>query len=60
MGGQEVSLPTSHIVAAGTIHTQGPCNPGVYTYSASVQSPLGQILAKAEQSRAFPSDDLVQ
>jgi hypothetical protein len=60
LGGQEVPLSVNHIVPVGAIHTQGPCNPGIYTYSAIVSNSIGHILAKATLSREFPSDEIHQ
>lgn len=60
MGGQDVALPSNGVLPTGTIRTFGPCNPGVYTYSVTVKSGSGQILARAEQSRTVPTDELVK
>ncbi len=60
MGGQDVAFPTTGVIPTGAIRTFGPCNPGVYTYRVTVKSRSGQILARAEQSRTVPSDELVK
>jgi hypothetical protein len=60
MGGQDVVLPSNGLLPTGTVRTFGPCNPGVYTYSVTVKSESGQILARAEQSRTVPNDEIVK
>lgn len=60
LGGQEVPLPRNGILPAGAVRTFGPCNAGVYKYSVTVKSAAGQILAKAQQSRSFPSDEVAE
>jgi hypothetical protein len=58
LGGQEVPLPRNGILPAGSIRTWAPCNPDTYSYSVAVKSAAGLILAKAQQSRSFPSDKI--
>ena len=58
MGGQELPIPEDGILPFGTIRTFGPCNPGVYTWTAFVKSAAGDILSEAHQARFYPTDDL--
>ena len=59
MGGQEVPLPESGLVAAGSARTYSPCNPGYYRWTAVFKSAAGQILGEAHQSRFFPTDEIL-
>jgi len=58
MGGQELPIPEDGILPSGTVRTFGPCNPGVYTWTALVKSATGKVLAEAHQARYYPTDDL--
>src|SRR4051812_43639950 len=43
-GGQEVELPRSGVIPAGSGSTMGPCNPGVYRWTAIFKSAAGVVL----------------
>jgi len=58
MGGQEIAIPEDGILASGMFRTFGPCNPGVYRWTALVKSSTGQILSEAHQARFYPTDEL--
>ena len=58
MGGQELQIPGDGILPYGAIRTFGPCNPGVYRWSAQAKSSTGQILSEAHQARVYPTDEL--
>ncbi len=58
MGGQELPIPEDGVLPSGTIRTFGPCNPGVYTWTALVKSASGETLSEAHQARYYPTDDL--
>jgi len=53
-GGQEVELPSSGQIAAGSATTMGPCNPGMYRWTAIFKSAGGQVLGEASSERPFP------
>jgi hypothetical protein len=59
LGGQEVELPASGIVAFGAARTFSPCNPGYYRWTAVFKSATGQILGQAQQSRFYPTDEIL-
>ena len=58
MGGQELPVPPNGILQFGTIRTFGPCNPGIYQWTAQVRSSTGEILSEAHQARFYPTDEL--
>ena len=58
MGGQELQIPGDGILPYGAIRTFGPCNPGVYRWTAQAKSSTGQILSEAHQARFYPTDEL--
>ncbi|MGV7215579.1 hypothetical protein [Bradyrhizobium sp. UFLA05-112] len=57
MGGQDVPVPSNGILPFGTIHTFGPCNPGLYEWTALAKSPTGQVLSEAHQAQFYPADE---
>ncbi|MGY8662675.1 hypothetical protein Q3C01_09935 [Bradyrhizobium sp. UFLA05-109] len=58
MGGEEVPMPASGVVPAGSIRTFGPCRPDVYQWTAVAKSATGRLLAEARQARFYPTDEL--
>jgi hypothetical protein len=58
LGGQDVPVPGNGTLPFGAIRTFGPCNPGVYQWTALVKSSTGQILSEAHQARFYPTDEL--
>jgi hypothetical protein len=59
LGGQDVPIPGDGILSFGAIRTFGPCNPGVYRWTAQVKSSTGQVLSEAHQARFYPSVESV-
>lgn len=57
MGGQDVPVPDKGILPFGTIRTFGPCNPGLYEWTALAKSSTGQVLSEAHQARFYPADE---
>ncbi|WFU39384.1 hypothetical protein QA640_34240 [Bradyrhizobium sp. CB82] len=57
MGGQDVPVPSNGILPFGAIRTFGPCNPGLYEWTALAKSSTGQVLSKAHQERFYPADE---
>ena len=53
-GGEEVDLPTSGVLPEGAVTTYGPCNPGVYTWTAIFKSATGKIVAETHVDKPFP------
>ncbi len=60
MGGQELPIPEKGILPSGTFRTFGPCNPGVYQWTAQVKSSTGEVLSVAHKARFYPTDELAQ
>jgi hypothetical protein len=58
LGGQELPIPADGVLQFGAVRTFGPCNPGIYRWTALVKSSTGQILAEAHQARFYPTDEL--
>lgn len=52
-GGQEVSLPASGEIPEGAATTMGPCNPGLYRWTATFKSSMGQVLGEAYAERPY-------
>jgi len=53
-GGQEVDLPADGRIPAGAAVTMGPCNPGMYRWTAIFKSEAGQVLAEAHVDSQYP------
>jgi hypothetical protein len=53
-GGQEVDLPASGELPEGAITTFGPCNPGIYRWTAIFKSASGETIAEARVEKPFP------
>nr|AWM02067.1 hypothetical protein CIT40_19900 [Bradyrhizobium amphicarpaeae] len=54
MGGQEIPLPSDHLIKSESLRTWGPCNSGLYTYEVIAKASTGAVLAKAEWSEPYP------
>lgn len=53
-GGQEVDLPADGRIPAGAAVTMGPCNPGMYRWTAIFKSDAGQVLAETHVDTQYP------
>ena len=53
-GGQEVDLPASGKIPEGAAVTLGPCNPGIYRWTAVFKTDKGEIVGQAHIDRPYP------
>ena len=53
-GGQEVDLPTTGELPEGAVTTFGPCNPGMYVWTAIFKSAAGKVVGEARVEKPFP------
>jgi len=60
MGGEELPIPSDGILPSGTFRTFGPCNPGVYRWTAQAKAATGEVLSEAHRARYYPSDELAE
>jgi hypothetical protein len=55
LGGQEIAFPATGLVPEGAITMRGPCVAGNYSWTASLKSATGEILATVHSALYFPS-----
>jgi len=53
-GGQEVPLPSTGELPEGAVMTFGPCNPGVYVWTATFKSADGKTVGVARVEKPYP------
>jgi hypothetical protein len=53
-GGQEVDLPRSGKIPEGAAFTLGPCNPGIYRWTAVFKTAAGAIVGEAHVDLPYP------
>jgi hypothetical protein len=53
-GGEQIPYPPRGDVVAGTIYTNGPCQPGDYRWNVVALDRSGRTLAAADRTRVFP------
>ena len=52
-------MPETGLVPIGAARTYNPCNPGYYRWTAVLKSATGQILGQVQQSRFYPTDEVL-